>query len=99
MDPDIGDCVEPLAGNIGHGVKPGQTESGQKIFFNIAHCVFHSPFFITLSDATRDYFETIVIGEVEISWVKERVLAYDAALLRLSTIIFLGTEPKASKAF
>ena len=72
--PFTGFAVNP---NVSHGVKPvndrrverskiRDIKTCQEVFFDIANAAFHTAFFIALSNGTRHYGESMVIGKIEV---------------------------------
>ena len=64
MDADIGDGIEPLLGGGVKSTEGGQVETGEEVFFNVAHAVFHPALFIALAHIARRNGKAHVVGKV-----------------------------------
>ena len=82
-------------------LKSDISRPARKFFFDITNAIFYTAFFVAFSDGAGRYGKTVVIGEVQIFGIENRILAQDAVEycgLKVVYHDFFGT-PSRLKAF
>jgi len=78
MQAHIGHRLKPVSGSRAEGGKIGDLKSGEEVFFDIAHRVFHPALFVAAAHVAGGDGEAVGVGKIEVTGIEHRGPTEDA---------------------